>query len=219
MLPMGNRHDAEIEEGLQEYFDHKNPVFGKEHWRQVGWPTLFDLRVNLEKKLEDFEDNTPLDEEGNLCVERFWDRRTGKIKKDMFRVTSTFPVGKKTYSIIYVPWSNAQFIVDFGNKKGFPWMEKWLPKMAKSIDSFWDKEIVIFGGFDDVKCIANDGKQIWDEYVDIKKIPYWKIDILEFTSRANPDEPDDLRTKKSYLWSDGKRYKQVDNNTLFETES
>ena len=53
--------------------------------------------------MEDFEDNTPLDEKGNLCVERFWNFKTGKIEKDMFKVINTFQVGDKSYKTIFVP--------------------------------------------------------------------------------------------------------------------
>lgn len=200
--------DTEIQEWINEYHEHKNPVFDKERWCKISWPTLFALQKNLEPKLEDFEDNIPLDEEWNLCVEWFWDFRTGEIKKDMFKIIDTFDLGKKTYKTIYIPWSHVQFVVDFENRKSFPWLEKWAPRSIKSVDSFWDKEIVIYWWYDDIICLDNDGKQIWDTCVDIKKIKYWNIDILEFKSRINPDyDVNDLRTKVSYLWSDGKQYK------------
>lgn len=203
---MGKR-DHEIEEGLQEYFEHKNPIIDPERG-QISWPTLFSILHT--ESLEDFDDNSPLDEEGNLCVEWLRDWKTGKLRKEIFGKIRTYKVWEKTYDTIRVIWSNAVFIVDFENRKNFPWCEKWLPGGISSVDSFWDKEIIIFGRSDDYVCIDSDGKQIGETCVKIQKIKYWNIDILEFSSRINPDyEVNDLRTKKSYLWSNGNFYQPL----------
>ncbi len=209
-------NNNEIQEGLQEYFDHKNTKTDPERGFKIWGPTLFDIEETLKEETENFEDNNPLDEEWNICIGRLRDFKTGKIKNDMFKKLTNYNIGDKTYTTIIVPWSNRTFVVDFKNKKGFPWLGKWIKKYVSCIDSFWDREIIIFGWFDDFKCIDSTWKRIGKTCVNIEKIKYWNIDILEFKSRINPDyEANDLRTKKEYFGSDWKWYEpktqEIDN--------
>lgn len=205
---MTNRFgDPEIKEWIAEYIDHKNPVFDKEWWDKINGPTLFDLNESLKGEKEDYEDNTPLDEEDNLCVDWFFDFKTGKLKEETFTIQRSFKVKNKTYRLISINKSNKTFIVDFENKVNFPWMEKWAKRYISSIESFGNKEIIIFSWFDNKICIDNKGNQIWKEYVWINKIAYGKIDILELIGRAIPEDNNSLETWRTYLWSDGKRYK------------
>jgi len=206
IVPWGIQ-DTEINIGLDEYVEHKNPIFDKEYWWKIGRPTLFDLEESLKGEKEDVEDNNPLDEEGNICVHWFWDIRTGELKKDMFKTINSFPIGSKTYKTICIHWSNKIFIVDFENKKSFPGCEKWTSGHINSIESFWNREIIIFWWSDNIVCMDNNGKYLWKRCLSIKKIKYGNIDILVFTWRVNPDyDVNDLRTYNSYLWSDDKRY-------------
>ena len=173
IVPWGIQ-DKEINTWLDEYTEHKNPVFNREYGRKIGWPTLFDLEELLKGEKEDIEDNNPLDEEGNICVDWFWDIRTNKLKKDMFKTINSFPIWSKTYKTICIYWSNNTFIVDFENRKSFPGCEKWISSHINTIESFGNREILTFGWFDDVVCIDNNGKRIWKECLSVKKIKYGK---------------------------------------------
>jgi hypothetical protein len=61
-----------------------------------------------------------LDEEDNLCVDWFFDFKTGKLKEETFTIQRSFKVKNKTYRLISINKSNKTFIVDFENKVNFP---------------------------------------------------------------------------------------------------
>lgn len=208
-----NADILDIESGIQEYYEFQNPIFDEEWWCRLS-TTLFDIIVG--SKEEDAviaENDSPVDAEWYLSIDFLWDIKTGKINKDMFKIVRTYNIKDKTYNLILVPWSNKIFVVDFKNRKVFPWFEKWLSDVSY-VGLFWDKEIIIFESSDeDVKCIDNTWEQIGKDSVSIKKLEYWKIDILEFISRRYPDR-DHEDIVKSYLWSDGKQYKPKTEGTL-----
>jgi hypothetical protein len=121
----------------------------------------------------------------------------------MFKVIKRYQIWKNIYKIIFVEWSNRMFIVDFENRVSFPWLEKWVMSVDM-VDSFWDREIIVFWWCDDTVCIDNNGRQITQDCSAIEKAKYWNIDILELTQYDYDSE----KEKYSYLWSDGKRYQK-----------
>lgn len=219
---MDNRYDPvkEIDFVKQEFYEYKNPIYDKERWFKLN-ETIFDteehLKQTLDGKQDNLEDNSPVDEDWYVNIHRFFDPITGKLDKDYFKTIKTHSLGNKIYHEVYVPNTECrkQFLLDFANKKCFSALPKWTSHIIQQIDTFWWKDILILHWWmDETHCITWDGKQIWDKCLNIKKIKYGNIDILEFKSRINPNyEVNDLRTKFSYLWSDGFMYKRTETPT------
>lgn len=196
----------EVNNGLYEWYDFHNPIIHPEWW-QISWPTLFDL-LGKKDSIEKYRDNGALDEHGVLWVDRLRDFETGILKEELFDILETYQIGNITYNKVHIKGSHATFLVDFANRRNFPWFEKWTRKSIRGIYPFGETTVVILGGFDDVQCITQTGKQIGGECVWITHIPYGKIDLLEFKSRVNSDYlVNDLRTKCYYLGSDWKYYR------------
>jgi hypothetical protein len=182
---------------------------------------MFEVEVALKEILnennENLEDNSPIDEDWYVNVHRFFDPITGKLYKDYFKTIKEHSLGNRIYHEVYVPNTDCKkrFLLDFANKKYFSVLPKWTSHRIQQIDTFWWKEIVVlYRWFDETHCIIGDGKQIWDKCLDIKKIKYGNIDILEFKSRVNPNYGmNDFRIRFSYLWSDGFMYEKIERPT------
>jgi hypothetical protein len=159
---------------------------------------------------EPVEDTTPFDEDGDICVEWFFDLQ-GRLRKECFQEIKKHVLESCTYSQIYLPDSetNKIFIIDFANKKCFPMLPKGTSKGIDEIVNFGKQEVVIYEwGLDNIICIWSDGKQIGEDCLQIEKFQNGKIDILWFRKRVNPDG-DDMRTYREYLGSDGLQYEPV----------
>lgn len=204
----------EIQEAQQELHEYKNPVIHKE-WGRISANTVFDIGRTLNQ--EDFEDNSPVDEDEDLNIERFFDFKTGKLLPNYFVALKKHIIWDKTYQTVYVPNTDPKgfyFLIDFANKKNFPGLPKGTSGHIKKVGSFWWKEVVILSRWmDEVWCIGSDKKQIWDKCLEINLIKYGDVDILEFANYLQQDYSiNDFRTRSAYLGSDGFNYKKVRNS-------
>lgn len=213
------KNEPEIKIGLHEYDLYKNPeIVYTEYGDYIRENSIMQIEETMRKSWEwssePLEDTTPFDDEGDVCVERFFDLN-GKLKSDVFKELRKFEVEGNTYQYIYLPYSetNKSFLIDFRRKKVFPALSKGLGASAyiNDVVKFGNQEAVILsGGIDTTRCIGEDGKQIGEECIDIEKYKNGKIDILGFRKRVNPDySVNDMRTYREYIGSDGLQYDPV----------
>ncbi|MEI8091890.1 MAG: hypothetical protein WCG98_06860 [bacterium] len=74
--------------------------------------------------METFNDDNPLDDDGEISVERFFDFKTGDLKKNPFTHIWTYVVHGKAYKVINIPDSTRTFVIDLDNKECFRGLEK-----------------------------------------------------------------------------------------------